>query len=93
MMDRFLSLIVAGDVAPKTKEALLKQLNDQKAIVVPAMTEPARMNAGMAEDGMEPPAFLSQRQGRQGPRMDANITDPVTKLVGLILGSPEFQRQ
>jgi hypothetical protein len=25
--------------------------------------------------------------------MEANVNDPVTKVVGLILGSPEFQRQ
>ena len=38
IMDRFLNLIVAGDITPKTKEALLKQLNEQTALVVPAMT-------------------------------------------------------
>ena len=30
---------------------------------------------------------------RQRPRVEANINDPVTKVVGLILGTPEFQRQ
>jgi hypothetical protein len=39
------------------------------------------------------PPFQQGQQRRQLARGDANITDPVTKIVGLILGSPEFQRQ
>src|SRR5206468_8672381 len=35
VMDRFLNLIVAGDISPKTRETLLKQLNDQVAIAAP----------------------------------------------------------
>jgi uncharacterized protein (DUF1800 family) len=49
VMDRFLNTIVGGDISPKTRETLLKQLDQP--------------------------------------------TDPVTQIVGLILGSPEFQRQ
>jgi hypothetical protein len=92
IMDRFLDLIVAGDITPKTKEALLKQLSEQTALAVPAMTPPApRMNNGMSGDTMDRQPPLRPRQ--QLARADANITDPVTKIVGLILGSPEFQRQ
>jgi uncharacterized protein (DUF1800 family) len=92
IMDRFLELIVAGDITPKTREALLKQLNEQTALVVPAMTPQApRMNDGMSGELMERQAPLRQRQ--QLARADANLTDPLTKIVGLILGSPEFQRQ
>lgn len=90
MMERFLSLIVAGDMSAKTRATLLKQINDQTALVVPAAL-PARANmndAGQSEMMDQPPA----RQ-QQSARVDANITDPVTKMVGLILGSPEFQRQ
>ena len=91
IMDRFLNLIVAGDITPKTKEALLKQLNEQAALVVPAMTPPPpRMNDGMSGELMDRQPL---RQRQQLARADANITDPVTKIVGLILGSPEFQRQ
>jgi uncharacterized protein (DUF1800 family) len=87
IMDRFLTLIVAGEISPKTKEALLKQLNEQTALVVPAMSTETAGMAGAMMDGPPRP----QRQ--QLARGDANITDPVTKIVGLILGSPEFQRQ
>ncbi len=100
IMDRFLGLIVAGDITPKTREALLKQLNEQAPLVVPAMNaETAAMNrsTGMNnatgdEMGTAQRPF-QRRQGQQLARTDANISDPVTKIVGLILGSPEFQRQ
>jgi uncharacterized protein (DUF1800 family) len=90
MMERFLGLIVAGDMSAKTRATLLKQMNDQTALVVPAaLPASATMNdAGQGEMMAQPPP----RQ-QQAARVDANITDPVTKMVGLILGSPEFQRQ
>jgi hypothetical protein len=100
IMDRFLGLIVAGDITPKTREALLKQLNEQAPLVVPAMNaETSAMNRSTAmnnatgdEMGAAQRPF-QRRQGQQLARTDANISDPVTKIVGLILGSPEFQRQ
>jgi uncharacterized protein (DUF1800 family) len=95
IMDRLLDLIVAGDITPKTKEALLKQLNDPTALVVPAMSgETARVDDSMAAESMNSePAFRQRGRRQQLARADANISDPVTKIVGLILGSPEFQRQ
>lgn len=95
IMDRFLNLIVAGDITPRTKEALLKQLNEQTALVVPARNnETLGMNAGLGDEMMGAQLPVNQRRQRQQlARADANITDPVTKIVGLILGSPEFQRQ
>ena len=87
VMDRFLNLLVAGDVSPKTRETLLKQVNEQLAIAPPPA--PRMADQEMAEV-TGPPAGRRQLP-RQGP--DAAITDPVTKIVGLILGSPEFQRQ
>lgn len=90
LMERFLSLIVAGDMSTKTRDTLLKQINDQTTLVVPAAL-PSRPN--MNDAGQND--MLDQRPSRQqqSARVDANITDPVTKMVGLILGSPEFQRQ
>jgi uncharacterized protein (DUF1800 family) len=95
IMDRFLDLIVAGDITPKTKEALLKQLDEQATLVVPAMSaETPRPNDTMAGEAMDRDRPFRQRgQRQQLARADANISDPVTKIVGLILGSPEFQRQ
>jgi uncharacterized protein (DUF1800 family) len=101
IMDRFLDLIVAGDITPKTKEALLKQLDEQVALVVPAMSaETSRSNESMTNESNESNASMDREsqlrrpgQRQQLARADANISDPMTKIVGLILGSPEFQRQ
>ncbi len=90
IMDRFLSLIIAGDISPKTKETLMKQFNEQPIIVSGTAPENGRASAGMGSEMMDAPP---RRQRLQLARADANITDPVTKIVGLILGSPEFQRQ
>ncbi|MGB7923747.1 MAG: DUF1800 domain-containing protein, partial [Pyrinomonadaceae bacterium] len=58
IMDRFLNVIVQGDVSPGTRQTLMKQLS-----------EPA----------------LAPSSSASSPE--------VVKAVGLILGSPEFQRQ
>jgi len=92
IMDRFLEVIVAGDVTAKTKAALVQHVNDVTPLTISPPARPAN-NEAMADDSMDGPAPFRQRQQRQLARADANITDPVTKVVGLILGSPEFQRQ
>ena len=86
VMDRFLNLLVAGDVSPRTRDTLLKQLNQTMTIAPP----PERMADQEMAEMSGPPAGRRQLP-RQGP--EAAVTDPVTKIVGLILGSPEFQRQ
>lgn len=86
IMDRFLGLIVAGEISQKTKAALLKQL-DQEIVLAPDTNAETPMTdqRGMMNGG--------PRRQQQLARAEANIKDPVTKIVGLILGSPEFQRQ
>src|ERR1700752_3344605 len=89
LMDESLKIILAGDISPSTREALSKQLDQQTVVSLPGpqtRMEPAS-DMGSAVDG--PPG---QRQ-LQRSRVEANINDPVTKVVGLILGTPEFQRQ
>ena len=91
IMDRFLSLIIAGDISPKTKDTLMKQFNEQP-LILPATTQAnAQAGGSMGAEMADAPPRRQQRL--QLARADANITDPVTKIVGLILGSPEFQRQ
>ncbi|HKO97869.1 MAG TPA: DUF1800 domain-containing protein [Pyrinomonadaceae bacterium] len=85
IMDRFLGLIVAGEISPKTKAALLQQM-DQEIVLAPASTSDSAMSN---ENRM----MNGGPRRQQLARAEANITDPVTKIVGLILGSPEFQRQ
>jgi len=111
LMDRFLNLIVQGDISPRTKEMLLKQMNEQ--LVVPPRTPvtAAGQMAGEANAEMTPMAgtangvnsIEAQMQQPDGPQPrrqqqvargnGAEINNPVVKMVGLILGSPEFQRQ
>jgi hypothetical protein len=117
LMDRFLELIVGGNISANTRETLLRQLDQEMTIAAPARTEMARSadnDAGDLEamprempgagemgrarpdengDNEIPGRAEGRPRGRQLARMEANITDPVTKMVGLILGSPEFQRQ
>jgi len=92
IMDRFLSLIVAGQISPRTRETLLKQLDHQpeRPLDSVAVEATSRSENPMSNNGND----IQPRQRRQQlARADANITDPVTRIVGLILGSPEFQRQ
>lgn len=95
ILERFLNLIVAGDIAAKTKETLLKQFNEQTALVVPTMSpKTARVNDRPGNEMMDGQQLaIRDQQAQQLARAGANISDPVTKIVGLILGSPEFQRQ
>jgi hypothetical protein len=110
VMDRFLEIIVGGNVSPRTRDLLLTQL-DQEVAIIPAPPrremrrvaddesgetdgESRAMPGEMARERSETPARPDAGgRGRQLARLQANITDPVTKIVGLILGSPEFQRQ
>src|SRR6266542_2844158 len=88
IMDRFLNVIVAGEISPRTRDTLLKQLDQQ----IDVSSRPAEVETAKMANGMEGSGGPPQRR-RELARADAGITDPVTRIVGLILGSPEFQRQ
>lgn len=109
LMDRFLNVIVQGDISPRTKEMLLKQMNEQLT-VSPSVTADGQMrgagngdNRSMAGNGNGVNPIEAQVQLPDGPQprrqqqvaraSGAEINNPVVKMVGLILGSPEFQRQ
>jgi hypothetical protein len=94
VLDKLLEVIVSGEVSPATKQTLLKQLN--QPLPEP---KPQAMTARASQDDlmMMPPA--ERREQRQIARLEQqNTATPgtnpeVVKLAGLILGSPEFQRQ
>ena len=88
VLDQFLNSILGGDISKSTRETLLKQLDQQVAVSIPA-PRAERQPAGEMESQMAGPDSAP----RQPQRREAAITDPVTKVVGLILGTPEFQRQ
>jgi uncharacterized protein (DUF1800 family) len=111
VMERFLNLIVQGDISARTKEMLLKQMNEQITLPPPTPVaavgqmpgqRSAEMVPSMAGDssGANPSEAQLQLPGLQPARQQqlarasaAEINNPVVKIVGLILGSPEFQRQ
>jgi uncharacterized protein (DUF1800 family) len=95
IMDRFLDVIVQGDVSPRTKATLLKQLKEPLPATPPATTETSMTN----DDAMMNPngGGGGKRRGQQAQVAMADlskVSNPeLVKIVGLILGSPEFQRQ
>jgi uncharacterized protein (DUF1800 family) len=99
-MNESLRVILGGDVSATTREALLKQMDKEAVVSLPTARSPMDQNreasGSPTSNEMEgPPAggFQPGRQQQQRPRVEATINDPVTKVVGLILGTPEFQRQ
>jgi uncharacterized protein (DUF1800 family) len=100
LLDRFVTLIVGGEISPKTRETLLKQLSDQVTLptMPPAQTAAAKAPANPFEAGFQrgilaPGGGGGQQQQQLASVSPATIDNPVVKIAGLILGSPEFQRQ
>ncbi len=104
LLDRFVTLIVGGEISSKTRDTLLKQLNDQ--MTMPTMPPSQTASSGAPANPFET-AFQrgnlnpggggpqqQQQQQQQLARVNPiEINNPVVRLAGLILGSPEFQRQ
>ncbi len=94
MMERFLEVIVQGDVSVKTKQTLLRQLKEPLAIASPQTDTTSMVDDG---DAMVRPGGGGGRRGQQRQVAMADlskVSNPeAVKAVGLILGSPEFQRQ
>lgn len=91
MMERFLGVIVQGDISPETKKTLLKQLSEAAPVIA---------TSGSVEMSDETGAVGQGRGGRRRGQRElaqadlSNVSNPLmVKVVGLILGSPEFQRQ
>ena len=95
VMGRFLDVIVQGDVSQRTKATLLRQLNEP----LPTTTaQPA--DTRMQDDGNARVRQGGGGGGRRGQQAQVAMADlskasnpELVKVVGLILGSPEFQRQ
>ncbi|HET6893522.1 MAG TPA: DUF1800 domain-containing protein, partial [Pyrinomonadaceae bacterium] len=89
IMDRFLDIIVGGDISPKTRATLLRQL-DQPNV---SKAQPAETEKTKSSDNMSLSMEPRRRRDELVQAVNGNIADPVTRIVALILGSPEFQRQ
>jgi uncharacterized protein (DUF1800 family) len=90
VMERFVGIILNGDVSAQTKATLARQLNEP----LPAATN-TTAQAQPADDEQNQRGRAGRGQ-RQMARADTGrvIGNPeIVKIAGLILGSPEFQRQ
>ncbi|HEV7857932.1 MAG TPA: DUF1800 domain-containing protein [Pyrinomonadaceae bacterium] len=90
ILDRFINVILQGEVSQGTRETLLKQLA-QQTTAPPNTTEMDKTDKTDKVDGTRVGPRAARREMA---RNDAASGNPeVTRIVGLILGSPEFQRQ
>nr|MBA3441290.1 DUF1800 family protein [Pyrinomonadaceae bacterium] len=100
VVDQFLNLILQGDVSPKTKETLMKQLNapdnamistSQKGADESMATEDSNQGQRARRGG------FGRGEGRRAMRnLDSTLpaaNPEVARIAALILGTPEFQRQ
>jgi len=87
VVDQFVNLILQGDVSANTKKTLMKQISEQAA--APAVTGQGDEMSKVAATEHNVRAALREKQ-----TTGVTVGNPeVAKIVGLILGSPEFQRQ
>ncbi|MDQ6786880.1 MAG: DUF1800 domain-containing protein [Acidobacteriota bacterium] len=96
ILDKAIATVLGGEVAPNTRAMLLKQIEQP-------LPEPKIENVS-DDAAMENDSMMNQKPGqigggkRAGGGQQARLLAPsgnaeVFKVVGLILGSPDFQRQ
>jgi uncharacterized protein (DUF1800 family) len=85
-IQRYLDVLLQGDIRPETRKRLLEKLNEPlpEATAAPANAAKGEMTSATASV-MDGP--------RRRAEFNAGTTSETVKIVGLILGSPEFQRQ
>ncbi|HEX8719707.1 MAG TPA: DUF1800 domain-containing protein [Pyrinomonadaceae bacterium] len=82
VVERFLALALQGDISPRSREVLMKQLTDQRDAPVAATPD---------EETREKNVRAARRERRQA---GATVGNPeVARIAALVIGSPEFQRQ
>ncbi|MGH9940738.1 MAG: DUF1800 domain-containing protein [Pyrinomonadaceae bacterium] len=96
LIEQFAAVILQGDISPKTKESLLRQLNAPPA----AQGNAEGSSAPTAGGGPDREVLMAMdRRERRAARREMAATNqtPVNNeaahIAALILGSPEFQRQ
>jgi len=91
VLDQAIAAVLDGEISPNTKAMLLKQLEQ------PLIEPKIETNEDAAESG-ENMAMMPNQGGGRNRGQQARLLPPsgnaeVFKVVGLILGTPEFQRQ
>ncbi|HJR08589.1 MAG TPA: DUF1800 domain-containing protein [Pyrinomonadaceae bacterium] len=106
LVDEFAEAILQGDMSPKTKAALLRQLNEAATTTTTNTTTnapPSTMTTTADASTMTTGAMNTEdfararpRGARRGEMLAVNTNAPIpeaARVAALILGSPEFQRQ
>ncbi len=94
ILDRSIAVVLDGEISPNTKATLLKQI--EQPLIEPKIEIVADNNDD--GDAMENTAMMPNQGGGRNRQRQARLLQPsgnaeVFKVVGLILGTPEFQRQ
>ena len=92
ILNRSINVVLDGEISPNTRATLLKQIEQ------PLPEPKLETVADETVDAMENNAMMQNqggrsRQNRQGRLLPPSGNAEVFKVVGLILGTPEFQRQ
>ncbi len=83
VVESFLNVALQGDISPKSREVLLRQLT--------AQTDAPITEAPPDEETRRQNVRAARRERRQA---DATVGNPeVARIAALVIGSPEFQRQ
>jgi uncharacterized protein (DUF1800 family) len=83
VVERFLALALQGDVSPRSREVLMKQLTAQADAPITA-----------APDDVEAREKNVREARRERRQAGATVGNPeVARIAALVIGSPEFQRQ
>ncbi len=83
-IERYLDVLLQGDIRPETRKRLMEKLNEPP---------PAAPAANNVKSDMTGATASSMAGPRRRAEFNAGTTSETVKIVGLILGSPEFQRQ
>ncbi len=88
ILDKTIAVVLDNDISPNTRATLLKQIEQP----LPDVKSPDEV-----EDNLEMPNMRGQGQGgrmnRQARLLAPSGNPEVFKIVSLVLGTPEFQRQ
>ncbi|MCA1621124.1 MAG: DUF1800 domain-containing protein [Acidobacteria bacterium] len=83
IVERFLAVALQGDVSPRSREVLMKQLTAQADAPITTMPDD--------EEAREKNVREARRERRQA---GVTVGNPeVARIAALVIGSPEFQRQ
>ncbi len=92
ILDEAVKDILGGEISPNTKSALLRQI--EKPLIEPKLAVEEDEFDEIENDSIKAmPNQRRNRQNRQARLMNPNGDPEVFKVVGLLLGSPDFQRQ